>query len=336
MPDYRYIHDHDRAFVDLASSLMIFASAGLGADAERVSAEMVTGNYFQALGVGAQVGRTILPSDDVAPNQHPVAVISDGLWRRRFGAAPGVIGKTLHLNGQPLTIVGVADPEFHGTVVSMVIDVFVPIMMQPQVFPPNRLEQRSASMMMTLGHLRPGMTVAEAAAQTRVLAAQLDADNPIPNMAIRATVVPIWQSPFGAQTYMLPAIGMLGVMGVLILLVVCANAANLVLVRGVGRRGELAVRQALGASRGRLLRLLLVENLVLAIPGALGGVILAAVLVPLISMGSNAAPGAVYLDTSVDGYVLTFVMILSAVCAVVFGLAPALQYLSGRDGHAHE
>ena len=111
----------------------------------------------------------------------------------------------------------------------------------------------------------------EAAAQTRVLAAQLDADNPIPNITTRADVVPIWQSPFGAQTYMLPAIGMLGVMGVLILLVVCANVANLVLVRGVSRRGELAVRLALGASRGRLLRLLFIENLVLAIPGALGG-----------------------------------------------------------------
>ena len=101
--------------------------------------------------------------------------------------------------------------------------------------------------------------------------------------------MPIWQSPFGAQTYMLPAIGMLGVMGVLILLVVCANVANLVLVRGVSRRGELAVRLALGASRGRLLRLLFVENLVLAIPGALGGLVLAAVLVPF---SRSARPAA--------------------------------------------
>ncbi len=88
VPDYRYIREHDRAFVDLAASCMIFASAGLGADAERVTAELVTGNYFQALGVNAQLGRTLLPSDDVAPGQHPVAVISDGLWRRSFGADP--------------------------------------------------------------------------------------------------------------------------------------------------------------------------------------------------------------------------------------------------------
>ena len=325
VPDYRYIREHDRAFVDLAASCMIFASAGLGADAERVTAELVTGNYFQALGVNAQLGRIILPSDDLAPGQHPVAVISDGLWRRSFGADRNVIGKTLYLNGQPLTIVGVADAEFRGTVVSMVMDVFAPIMMQPQVFPPDRLEQRSASMMMTIGRLRPGVTVNEAAAQTRVLASQLDANNPIPNITTRAAVVPIWQSPFGAQTYMLPAIGMLGVMGVLILLVVCANVANLVLVRGVSRRGELAVRLALGASRGRLLRLLFVENLVLAIPGALGGLVLASVLVPFLSLStSGSAPSAVYLDTTVDAYVMTFALVLSGLCAIVFGLAPAL------------
>jgi predicted permease len=325
VPDYRYIHEHDRAFVDLAASCMIFASAGLGADAERVTAELVTGNYFQALGVNAQLGRVILPSDDVAPGQHPVAVIGDGLWRRSFGADRNVIGKTLYLNGQPLTIVGVADAEFRGTVVSMVNDVFAPIMMQPQLFPPDRLEQRSAAMLMTIGRLRPGVTINEAAAQTRVLASQLDANNPIPNITTRAAVVPIWQSPFGAQTYMLPAIGMLGVMGVLILLVVCANVANLVLVRGVSRRGELAVRLALGASRRRLLRLLLVENLVLAIPGALGGLVLAAMLVPVLSRSTaGSAPGSVYLDTTVDGYVMTFALLLSGLCAIVFGFAPAL------------
>lgn len=157
-------------------------------------------------------------------------------------------------------------------------------------------------MMMTIGHLKPGVSVAEASAQTQVLASQLDADKPTPNIKTRAAVVPIWQSPFGAQTYWLPAIGVLGGMGMLILLVVCANVANLVLVRGLSRRGELAVRLALGASRRRLLRLLFVENLVLAIPGALGGVALASFILPFIGANaSGAAPTQVYLDTSVDG-----------------------------------
>ena len=326
LPDYRYIRDHNRSFTDLTSSLFMFASTGVGPEAERILAELVTGNYFQVLNTGAQLGRTLLPSDDVAPGRHPVAVISDGLWRRSFGAAPDAIGKTVYLNGQPLTIVGVAEPAFHGTVVSMVVDVFAPIMMQPQVFPPDRLELRTSSMLMTLGRLRPGVTVADASAEARVLAAQLDADKPIANFTTRADVVPIWQSPFGAQTYMLPAVAMLGGMGVLILLVVCANIANLVLVRGLSRQGELAVRVALGASRGRLVRLLFVENMVLAVPGALAGVALGAVVLPLFMAGTAAsAPGGVGLDTSVDGYVLGFALLLSVACAVVFGFAPALR-----------
>lgn len=326
VPDYRYLKEHHQAFVDLAASTMFFASVGRGAEAERIAAELVTGNYFQALGVGAQAGRTLLPSDDLAPGQHPVAVIGDSLWRRRFGADPAVVGQTLFLNGQPLTIVGVADRDFNGTVVSMGMDVFVPIMMQPQLWPPSRLDQRGAAMLNTLGHLRPGISLESARAQTQVLATQLDADNPVPNLPVRATVVPIWQSPHGAQTYWLPAVAMLGGMGLLILLIVCANVANLVLVRGVSRRGELAVRIALGASRTRLLRLLLVENLVLALPGALAGVALASAILPLIaSSTSDVAPTRIYLDTSVDIMVLTFALLLSGGCAVIFGFIPALR-----------
>jgi predicted permease len=326
VPDYRYIKDHDQAFVDLAGSQMIFASVGLGPDAERVIAELVTGNYFQALGVTAQLGRTLQPSDDVAAGQHPVAVLSDTLWRRKFQADPAIVGKTIHLNGQPLTIVGVAGRDFNGTVVSLGVDVFAPLMMQPQVSPPNRLDARGVFSMMTIGHLRPGVSVASAAAQAAVLASQLERDAPIQNFTRRTTVVPIWSSPFGAQTYWLPAIAVLGSMGLLILLVVCANVANLVLVRGMSRNGELAVRLALGASRARLLRLLFVENLVLAIPGALAGVALASLLLPLIATGAaGAAPSRVYLDTSVDGYVLGFALTLSCACALVFGFVPALR-----------
>jgi predicted permease len=326
LPDYRYLKEHDRAFVDLTASSMIFASVGLGANAERVVAELVLGNYFQALGVGVPLGRTLLPTDDVAAGQHPVAVISDSLWRRTFAADPAIVGKVIHLNAQPLTIVGVAAPEFNGTVVSMGVDVFAPIMMQPQLSPPSRLEARGISMMMTIGHLRPGVTIDAAAAHVGVLASQLEADVPLSNLTRRLAVVPIWRSPFGAQTYWLPAVVVLGGMGLLILLVVCANVANLVLVRGVSRRGELAVRLALGASRARLLRLLLVENLVLAIPGALAGVALASVLLPFVASGAaGAAPSRVYLDTAVDAYVLMFALGLSCACALVFGFVPALR-----------
>jgi predicted permease len=326
LPDYRYIKEHDQAFVDLAASEMIFASVGLGPEAERIIAELVSGNYFQALGVTAQLGRTLQPSDDLAPRQHPVAVLSDTIWRKKYQADPAIIGKTVYLNGQPLTVVGVAARGFQGTVVSLGVDVFAPVMMQPVVSPPDRLDARGVFNFMTIGHLRPGVTLSAAAAQAGVLAAQLDHDAPIQNFTRRTTVIPIWKSPFGAQTYWLPTLVVLGVMGLLILLVVCANVANLVLVRGVSRNGELAVRLALGASRARLLRLLFVENLVLAIPGALAGVAMSGALLPLIeSTAGGAAPARVYLDTAVDSYVVGFALALSCGCALVFGFVPALR-----------
>lgn len=326
LPDYRDLKARDQSFQNLTASAMYFASLGRGTDAQRVTIELVTGNYFEALGVRPQLGRVLGPSDDVAPGQHPVAVISDAIWRKSFGASPSIIGQTIFLNGQPLTVVGVAPPEFNGTVVSMAMDVFAPIMMQPQISPPSRLDSRGVFMMMTLGHLKPGVTTASASAQQAVMASQLDAEHPINNFKRRQVVVPIWQSPFGAQTYWLPAIAVLGGMGMLILLVVCANVANLVLVRGTSRRGEFAVRLALGASRGRLLRLMVVENLVLALPGALIGVALASFLLPFVASGAaSAAPSRVYLDTSVDGYVLGFAILLSCACAMVFGFVPALR-----------
>ena len=326
LPDYRDFKAANQSFESLSASQMVFASLGRGVDAQRIVAELVTGDYFATLGVEAQLGRTLLPSDDVAPGQHPVAVISDTLWRQSFSADPAIVGQTIFLNGQPLTVVGVAAPEFNGSVVSMGVDVFAPIMMQPVLSPPGRLDSRGVFFMMTMGHLRPGMTVDTATAQATLFAARLTAEHPVPNFTRRFDVVPIWRSPFGAQTYWLPAIAVLGGMGLLILMVVCANVANLMLVRGVSRRGELGVRLALGASRARLLRLLVVENIIVAVPGALAGVWLASVLLPYVASGAAAsAPTRVHLDTSVDGYVLAFAIALACACALVFGFVPALR-----------
>jgi macrolide transport system ATP-binding/permease protein len=326
IPDYRDVAARQHSFDRLTASMMVFASLGRGAEAQRVLAELVVGNYFDSLGVGAQLGRTLQPSDDVAPGQHPVAVISDALWRRSFAADPAIIGKTIYLNGYPLSVVGVADAEFHGTIVSMAMDVFVPLMMQPQLQAPSRLDMRGVFTLTTMGRLKPGVTIQQATAEATAFASQLEAEHPLPNLDRKMEVVPIWQSPFGAQSYWLPAIAVLGGVGLLILLVVCANVANLVLVRGASRRGEVAVRLALGASRGRLLRLLLVENLILALPGALTGVALASLVLPFFSAAAAAnAPSRVYLDTSVDGSVLAFAIVLSCACALMFGFVPALS-----------
>ena len=325
-PDYRYFRDHNESFTDLVASDMVPLSLGLGSSGERVWGEIVSGNYFEALGVRAQLGRTLSPADDVSPGKHPVAVINDGMWRRTFGADPNVVGRTIQLNAHPYTVVGVLQPSFQGSVVSVVVDVFVPLMMQPQLFPPDRMQLRGMRMLMVLGHLRPGVSRAEASARLEVQSAQLDANEPVVNMTYRSHAIPIWQSPYGAQTYLLPVVSMLGGTGVLLLLVVCANVANLVMVRGASRSGEVAVRLALGASRSRILRLLFVENLVLAVPGALMGVALSRVLLPFLSSGAAAAaPMRVSLNASTDVWVIGFSLLLSCASAFVFGFVPALR-----------
>jgi hypothetical protein len=167
-------------------------------------------------------------------------------WRQTFSADPAIVGKTIFLNGYPLTIVGVAAPEFNGTIVSMGIDVFAPLMMQPQVSPPSRLDSRGLFGLTTMGHLKRGVTTSDATAEAAVFAAQLEKEHPLPNYVRRLEVIPIWKSPFGAQTYWLPAIGVLGGMGLLILLVVCANVANLVL---VAASAGAAARRSRGAGR---------------------------------------------------------------------------------------
>lgn len=326
LPDFRDFKASDQAFESLSASNMIFASVGRGTDAQRIVAELVTGDYFETLGVRAQLGRTLQPSDDIHPGQHPVAVISDTLWRQSYSADPAIVGRTIFVNGQPLTIVGVAAAAFNGTVVSMGVDVFAPIMMQPVLSPPGRLDSRGVFFMMTMGHLKPGLTAQAATAQAALFVERMTAEHPVPNFTRRFEVVPIWRSPFGAQTYWLPAIAVLGGMGLLILMVVCANVANLMLVRGVSRRGELGVRLALGGSRARVLRLLLVENVILAVPGAIAGVVLASLMLPYIANGAaSSAPTRVYIDTSVDGYVLAFAIAVACACALFFGFIPALR-----------
>ena len=144
-PEYRYLRDHHRAFSGLVGASMRPFNLGFGARGERVWGELVTGNFFQVLGARAALGRTLLPSDEIAPGRHQVAVIGHGLWRRVFGSDPAIVGKTIVINAYPLTVVGVAEPEFQGSVVSLVMEVFIPVMMQPQLQPPGRLDERRAT-----------------------------------------------------------------------------------------------------------------------------------------------------------------------------------------------
>jgi predicted permease len=335
-PDYQYIRDHQRVFSGLFGSSLITASLGRGRSARQVSGELVTGTFFQVLGVRAALGRTLLPSDEVAAGRHPVIVLSDGLWRRDFSADPDIVGKTVEINNYPLTVVGVADPSFHGTIVSYDVEVFMPVMMAAQILtdlgsgqlsPTTFLTDRRANVLYPHGYLREGTSLANASAQIDALWATLARDRPLTDATQRLRLVRFWQVPGSGQANTLPTLAVLTVMGLLLLLIACANLAGLVLVRGLARRGELGVRLALGATRTRIVRLLIVENLVLAVPGAIFGVTLAwQVIPPMIAYAEwLAAPQRLFLNIAVDRLVIAFAVLVGCGSALACGFVPALQ-----------
>jgi predicted permease len=335
-PDYAYLRDHDRAFAELMGSSLVTVGLGRGRDSRPIWGELVTGNYFHVLGVRAELGRTILASDETAPGRHPVVVISDGLWRRDFGADPAIVGKTVELNRYPLTVVGVADSTFHGTIVSYDVEVFIPVMMAAQMGVEGGLPRgtsgdvvtnRRAALLFPHGYLRPGISLARAGAETNALWSEISRDRPIADAAEQLRVVPFRDSPTGGQTYLLPTVVVLSAMGVLVLLIACANIAGLVLVRGLSRRGEIAVRLALGATRRRVVRLLVVENLVLALPGAALGILLASRAIPFLVHAADlmAAPQRLFFNIAVDRFVIAFAVLAACGSALVFGFVPALQ-----------
>lgn len=334
--DYRQLRDHARSFTGLFGTTGAKVNLGRGRGARQIWAELVTGSYFEALGVRAERGRTLAPADEAAPGQSPVVVLSEGLWRRDFDADPGIVGRTVEINEVALTVVGVADRRFHGTTVVYDVEAYIPVTMAPQLgfsfgshetAPSAILADRRAAFFFPQGHLRPGVTLAQAGAEVEALWATLAQDRPLTDAAQRLRVVPFWQTPGGAPSFMLPTLGVLSAMGLLVLAIACANIAGLVLVRGLARRGEIGLRLALGASRGRVVRLLVAENLVLAVPAAVLGVLLAANAIPVLVDYAEwlATPERVHFNVGVDPLVIGFAALVACGSALVFGFVPALR-----------
>lgn len=335
-PDYLYLRDHDRSFDALMGSTTITAGLGRGANSRAIWGEAVTGNYFDVLGVHASLGRVLQPSDTREPGQGAVAVISDALWRSDFAADPDVVGKTIVLDQYPLTIVGVADPSFHGTIVGYDVEAFVPVTIAPLLgvnFGSSQhsagaiLSDTTAGVLFPHGRLAAGTSLANATTETNALWTALTHDRPRTDTTPALSVVRLWQSPTGGQTFLLPSLTVMAAMGLLVLAIACANLAGLVLVRGVSRRGEIAMRLALGATRARIVRLLVVENLVLAVPGALAGAVLASRGIPFLVQYARwlAMPQRLFFNISVDAGVIAFAILVGCGCACLFGFVPALR-----------
>ena len=326
-PDYVDLRDQADVFENLAAFDQTVLNASGESEAERLRGFVVTGNYFDVLGVRAQLGRTLQPPDDQPANATPV-VISDSLWQRRFSADPAVVGKTLRLNDKLYTIVGVTEPSFRGVRLGAPPEFWLSTTASPELTRGGRADRG----IQLVGRLKPGVTVAQAQTQLTTIAARLAQAYPETNLGILdrpneprpMTVVSESRVGPEAQVAIKRASLLLFAVVGLVLLIACANVANLLLARASVRRREIAVRLALGASRGRLIRQLLTESLLLALLGGVAGLLATQWTVRLVPQffPANDLGG---LDLSVDWRVLVFTLGVSLLTGLLFGLAPALQ-----------
>ncbi|HXF41859.1 MAG TPA: ABC transporter permease [Blastocatellia bacterium] len=327
-PDYVDYRDNNRTLAGLAAHCGTPLTFDNGM-AERLRGDLVTGNYFNVLGVKAALGRLITPDDDTEPGANPIAVLSYGFWLRDFGGASDVTGRTIRLNDYDFTIIGVAARDFAGSEKGSSFDVWIPINMQAQAMPRTMgrvwFNDRSAGWLTLFGRLKPGVSLDRAQAELATTAKQLEQS--YPNMNSGGSLVLLAGLGLDSEdrTSLRNFLRLLAAAVVLLLLIACTNVANLLLVRATARRREIAVKLALGATRGRLVRQLLTEGILLSLAGGSLGVLLAPWVAGLILTFQQPAYALRGMDVSLDGRVLAFTALLSVLTGVVFGLVPALQ-----------
>ncbi len=337
-PMYRDLADRNAVFEGVIARFPTPASMTYGGQTSRVEGELVSGNYFDVLGIQPMLGRFITREDDRTPGAHPVVVLSHGFWMSRFGGKSDILNKSIALNGTPMTVLGVAPPGFHGVEVGQSPDVFVPLMMKAQMTPTwNELYNRRALWLRVMARLKDGVSREQAEAAMNTLLKPILADElreiPIRSERFRRdfaskhlTLAPGNQGVTTIQdTFSKPLRILLAMVG-LVLLIACANVANLMLARGASRQQEIAIRQAMGAGRIRLMRQCVAEAMILAISGGVCGVLVASWLsAGLLRLLPSDAGLVRSLSTNPDLRVLGFTFAVAVATGLLFGIAPAWQ-----------
>jgi len=340
--DYEYYRDHNRTFSGLIARAEIgpltIGREGASEEAELVSGQLVSDNFFSVLGARTVLGRTFAPDENRAPGQNPVVVLSYPVWQRNLGGDPNVVGKTLRLNTKPFVVIGVTAPDFIGLGFKKggVMDVWLPLMMRSEVSSQdqNWLDKRDCFLALA-GRVGPGRTSEEAGAEIASLWGRLHPTKKISPLA-RASLRPLYIMPAPSVAWTMMTVVLSATL--MILLIACSNIANLMLARAARRQREIGVRLCMGASRGRLVRQLLTESLLLAVLGGGAGLLLAwwglktfltsTLLSRVPSLRDAVGTMALFLDP--DARVLIFTFLLTLLAGLAFGLLPAL-HATGAD-----
>jgi predicted permease len=327
-PDYVDLRAETDLFEDVIGYQLFLAQAEQAGAAAPVMGELVTGNYFGAFGVRAALGRTFAPEESATPGTHPVVVLGHGYWQRAFGADPSVVGRTVQLNRRPYTVIGVLPQSFNGMYPAIAADMFVPMMMVDVLMPGQvrRLESRGSRSMFVKARLADGITADRAEAALDVIAARLASEYPDTNDGRAMLLLPsedVSIHPMIDRALVPVATLLLAVVS-MVLLIACANLASFLLARATDRRREIAVRRALGAGRGRLIRQMLVESVLLAMLGGIGGILVARWATDLLVGFQPPLPIPLNFDIRIDGTVLLFTFGVSVLAGLAFGLVPGL------------